>query len=310
MSFRWALFTFCLALSIPLGATAASQRRVPGSEQDLRGWLTNMVTHGFTPAEMSSVLGLSTDDISRRLADTPVHPARSAESVLVLPYPGGRHPRIGFLDGAIDPQRDTKVSVFTPWDPASYVVIDVPEAIFSNLGLIYLAHTHVPTVWSAQNIELPPTEWRRNEGGSLESGRTLPNRIAFRAVVRPLSNAVFMELWLTNGTGKPLTDIRVQNCVMLKQAGGFSAQTNVNKLLKTPIAAAHSQDRKRWIITAWEPCHRTWQNPPVPCIHSDPRIPDCPPGETQRARGVLSFYEGANPDAEFQRIQRLAAAER
>jgi hypothetical protein len=33
----------------------------------------------------------------------------------VLPYPGGRHPRVGFLDGAIDPQRGTKASVFAPW---------------------------------------------------------------------------------------------------------------------------------------------------------------------------------------------------
>ena len=119
-----------------------------------------------------------------------------------------------------------------------------------------------------------------------------------------------MELWLTNGTDKPLTDIRVQNCVMLKQMGGFSAQTNVNKVLNTPVAAACSDDRKRWIITAWDPCHRTWQNPPVPCIHSDPRIPDCPPGQARGARGVLSFYEGADPDAEFQRIARLVSSRR
>ena len=34
----------------------------------------------------------------------------------MLPYPGGRHPRLGFLDGAIRPQRETKVSVFAPWE--------------------------------------------------------------------------------------------------------------------------------------------------------------------------------------------------
>ena len=29
--------------------------------------------------------------------------------------------------------------------------MDLPEAIFSNLGLIFLAHTHVPTIWNEQN---------------------------------------------------------------------------------------------------------------------------------------------------------------
>jgi hypothetical protein len=52
--------------------------------------------------------------------------------LFVLPYPGGRHPRIGFLDGAVNPQRETKISVSTPWDEQSYVVVDLPEAIWSN----------------------------------------------------------------------------------------------------------------------------------------------------------------------------------
>src|SRR5438034_7127163 len=124
--------------------------------------------------------------------------------LLVLPYPGGRHPRIGFLEGAIDPQRETKVSVFTPWDPESYVVADVPEAIWSNLGLIYLAHTHVTTVWERRGIELEPLEWKRRSDGSLEVERKLPNGIAFGARVAPGREAVRMELWLTNGTREVL----------------------------------------------------------------------------------------------------------
>ena len=87
-------------------------------------------------------------------------PQRAPEApLLTLAYPGGRHPRIGFLDGAVRPQRETKISVFAPWDDTSYVVLDVPEAVWSNLGLTYLAHTHVPTVWSKQNITLAPLEW-------------------------------------------------------------------------------------------------------------------------------------------------------
>ena len=65
-------------------------------------------------------------------------PQRTAdEPLLVLPYPGGRHPRTGFLEGAMRPQRETKISIFTPWDNHSYVVLDIPEAIWSNLGLTY-----------------------------------------------------------------------------------------------------------------------------------------------------------------------------
>ena len=56
-------------------------------------------------------------------------PERS-DSLAVLPYPGGRHPRIGFRDGAIRPQRETKVSVFAPWADGGYAVADVPEAVW------------------------------------------------------------------------------------------------------------------------------------------------------------------------------------
>ena len=88
------------------------------------------------------------------------------DRLFVLPYPGGRHPRIGFLEGAINPQRETKFSVFTPWDPNSYAVIDLPEAIWSNLGLTYLAHTHIDTIWTAQKIELEKLEWNRDPNGT------------------------------------------------------------------------------------------------------------------------------------------------
>jgi hypothetical protein len=223
----------------------------------------------------------------------------------MLPYPGGRHPRIGFLDGAVDPQRETKISVFTPWDPNSYVVIDVPEAIWSQHGLLYLAHTHVPTMWTKQNVTLEPLEWKRDDSDSiLTFERTLPNGVAFGARAEPLTNSVRMELWLKNGSKETLRDLRVQNCVMLKGAAGFNQQTNANKIFQPPYVAVGSPERTRWIITAWEPLHRAWANPPVPCLHSDPKFPDCAPGETQRVRGWLWFYEGT---AITNELARLAA---
>jgi hypothetical protein len=40
-------------------------------------------------------------------------------------------------------------------------------------------------------------------------------------------------------------------------------------------------------------------------MHSDPQFPDCAPGETQRLRGWLSFYQGTDIDAELSRIRKL-----
>ncbi len=287
----------------------ATARR-PKNDDDLRYWLQNMVWyHRFTAEEIKAATGLTENEIAaalKRFGITPDNkPKRSSGApLLVLPYPGGRHPRIGFLDGAVNPQRETKVSVFTPWDAENYVVVDVPEAIWSNLGLTYLAHTHVETVWTRQKIELEPLEWNRRSDGAFDIERKLPNGIVFGVKVVSTTNVVRMELWLTNGTKETLRDLRVQNCVMLKGAKGFEQQTNDNKVFSSPCVACRSSDGKRWIITAWEPCHRPWANPPVPCLHSDPKFPDCSPGETKRLRGRLSFYEGVDIEAEFRRIDQ------
>jgi hypothetical protein len=285
-----------------------SNARKPASEQELRFWLENMIWHhGFSTDEIRAATGLAPAEIEAAAARQGIRPdtrpmRRQGSALLVLPYPGGRHPRMGFLEGAVNPQRETKLSIFTPWDETSYVVADVPEAIWSNLGLTYLAHTHVPTIWDQQNVRLSPQEWTRHPDGSFTMERTLPNQIAFGTKVVPGVDAVRMEQWLTNGTGQPLSDLRVQNCVMLKGAKGFEAQTNDNKVFQAPYAAARSADGKRWVITAWVPNHRTWGNPPCPCLHSDPKFPDCPPGQTQRLKGWLSFYEGEDIQAELKRI--------
>lgn len=303
---RVTLLTACL---LALTAAGASPRR-PVDDTDLRFWLENMVWHHrFSREEIGQATGLSGAAINaalERFEITPSNrPVRAADApLLVLPYPGGRHPRSGFLEGAVDPQRETKISVFTPWDPESYVVVDVPEAIWSNLGLTYLAHTHIPTLFDRENIKLELREWVRHADGTLELSRRLPNGIEFGTQVRPGQAAVRMEMWLKNGTAALLSDLRVQNCVMLKGARGFNTQTNANKVISKPYVACRAEDGRRWIITAWEPCHRPWANPPVPCLHSDPKFPDCPPGETRRLAGWLSFYEGTEIEAEFERIRR------
>lgn len=291
--------------------------RRPASDDELKYWLENaLLHHRFKPSEAAAALNMTDDEVRAAVKRLNIESDASSSSttdgnLLVLPYPGGRHPRIGFLEGAIDPQRETKVSVFTPWQPegndrADYVVLDVPEAIWSNLGLTYLAHTHVPTIWTNMGVELEKLEWERRDDRSLFLRRQLPNGIAYTSLVVPRDDHVEMTMTLSNGTADTLTDLRVQNCVMLKGAEGFTAQTNENKLFRAPYVACHDESGTRWVITAWVPNHRSWGNQRCPCLHSDPKFPDCPPGETRTLRGWLSFYEGTDIEGELKRLESLA----
>jgi hypothetical protein len=300
--------------------TSTPNHRHPANEADLQFWLENMVWHHrFSVEEVAAATGLTAEEASaamKRLNVLPrTKPSRAADApLLVLPYPGGRHPRIGFLEGAIRPQRETKISVFTPWNDGSYVVADVPEAIWHDTPegrkLLYLAHTHVPTVWTEKGVELEKLEWRRRDDGTLRVERRLPNGVVFGTEVSPGPKAVRMAMWITNGTDHPLTGLAVQNCVMLKGAPELAGQTNENKVLGEVYAACRSPQGNRWMITAWDPCHRTWANPKCPCLHSDPKFPDCPPGQTRRLLGWLSFYEGTDLKSEIRRIEATGWRER
>ena len=293
---------------VPKDGRLEQPPEVTATRADLGYWLDNMLRrHRYTVPEAAAVAGLTHTELRREAEARGLQPSsfpRSSHpsSVILHPYPGGRHPRIGFLDGAVDPHRGTKASVFLPWDPAGYVVVDLPEAIFSNLGLTYLAHTHIPTIWDEQGVVIDNVDWTRHADGSLEHRRTLPNGIRFGATIRAAEAGADMEMWLRNGTAASLTALRTQVCVMLKGAPGFTAQTNDNKILRAPLAAARSESGDRWIITAWERCGRAWANPPCPCIHSDPVFPDCPPGATVRLRGRLRFYQGKDIEGEIARL--------
>lgn len=235
-------------------------------------WTGNMERHGYTPAEQQKVLG---------------HPPAAATTPAagaILPYPGGRHPRAGFREGAIDPLRGTKLSFFPP--TGGYVVIDLPEAIFSNLGLTFLAHTHLPTIWNDQNAVIENVDWVREPEGALRAHWKLPNGIEFGASAR-YDRQLEMSLWLKNGTAAPLTGLKTQVCVLLARADGYSSATNDNKKFGAASAAVRREGGGPWIVTEWEHCGRTWGNPPCPCMHSDPVLPDCAPGETVSVRGKL-----------------------
>jgi len=288
--------------------------RKPKSETDLKRWLQNMVWyHRFTTSEIRAATGLSAAEVKAALKRFDINektrPRRATNApVLVVPYPGGRHPRIGFRDGMIRPQRETKVSAFLPWDEKSYIVLDLPEAIRRNdereQGLLYLAHTHVPTMWTKRKIPLKPLEWKRLAKGVLVMERKLPNGVVFGTKVIPRVNEIRMEMWLTNGSQETLSKLRVQNCIMLKDAPEFAQRDNRNKVIRKPYVAARSRTGNHWIITAWTPNFVTWSNPPCPCMHSDPKFPDCKPGETKRLHGRVWFYTGTNIEAEFRRLDK------
>jgi hypothetical protein len=284
------------------------EARPAKDDAELGAWLRSMLwDHAYKASEMCDALGISEDELGKALTRFNINADnrlfRGGEDKMRLrAYPGGRHPRIGFLDGAVNPQRETKLSIFPPWDVGGYVVLDVPEAIWSNLGLTYLAHTHIPTIWDKQNVKLPRLEWEQRKDDTFAITRELPNKISFSVEAKLEKDHVALSMTLKNGTAAPLTDLRVQMCAMLKGAIGFEQQSNDNKIFEPPFAACKDTSGKRWIIHAWQPIHRAWGNPPCPCLHADPKFPDCPPGESREIRGWLSFYEGDDIRAEFRRI--------
>ena len=79
---------------------------------------------------------------------------------------------------------------------------------------------------------------------------------------------------------------------------------------RKPYTACCSAEGNRWVIITWEPCGRGWANPKIPCMHCDPRFPDCRPGETRRLRGWLSFCQGSDVQAEIRRIEGTGWRER
>ena len=281
---------------------------VAATQQNLPFWVTNMVRdHGYTLEEAAKTCGYGDmQDLDEHIADlhlelSPAPPPDPAAPVKVLPYPGGRHPRIGFLEGAVSPMRGTKISVFTPWSEGGYVVVDLPEAIFSDLGLLYLAHTHVPTIWDQNHVAIENVDWKSTASGGWQNAWRLPNGIRFGATVTPGVGRADFTLWLENGTTKALTKLRTQVCAMLKGAPGFNAQSETGQRLVDGVAAIQSSNGNRWILIAFEQHRRVWGNPRVPCIHSDPVLPDADPGQRVEDKGRLWFYEGTAVDAEIAR---------
>jgi hypothetical protein len=287
------------------GNSVQKNYRMPTDPVETRYWILNMRKfHRFSAKEIASATGLS-ESVSFLLAkrylesENAATIANGSRGLFILPYPGGRHPRLGFQDGALLPQRETKVSIFAPWEPYSYVVADIPEAIFSDRGLLYLAHTHVPTVWDKNGIRLAPLEWRRHREGTLSIHRQLPDGVAFAVRVQAQARSVAFHFRVTNKSPQSLSRLRIQNCILLGRLAGFETRTNRNKIFRPPYVACRSMRENLWIIVASQPCYRVWANPLCPCIHSDATSPDCEPGESRAVTIRVWFYAGNDIDQQI-----------
>jgi hypothetical protein len=127
--------------------------------------------------------------------------------------------------------------------------------------------------------------------------------VEFGCKASPKERELHFTLWIKNGSPELLTGLVVQNCLMLARAPGFDLLTNDNKLIQKPFVACHDGTKAKWIIAGWQNCDRSWANEPCPCMHSDPKFPDCPVGETRELKGVLTFYSGSEIESEFRRLE-------
>lgn len=287
--------------------------RLPTSAEELSSWVAIMGDHGYSRGQMVAALDLPADRIDAELQRQSRQAGQAARNesgrMRVLPYPGGRHPRRGYLDGAIRPQRETKLSAFAPWQGGGYAVLDVPEAIWvrrdDQRQLLYLAHTHIDTIWTQGHQELPALEWDRSTPGELRVLRELPNQVAFGVKARFDDRSLKIELFVENHSREALRGLDVQNCVMLHGCPDFDSVAPDRLIASCPLIACGNASKTRWVISGWRGCTRTWGNLQCPCIHADPKFPDCEPGQTQRLLGWLSFHAGTEIQAELRRIERL-----
>jgi hypothetical protein len=265
-----------------------------------------MFDHQFSKEEMLQATGYSEMDLDQSLSQlVPATPGSNNNDILkVKPYPGVRHPRINFKDGMLSPMRGTKVSIFLPWDQEEYVVLDLPEALFTQFGLTFLGHKHIPTIFDYQKIVIQNSDWSISDDGSFHNTWSLPNQMVIGADIYPGINELDMELWIKNNSDAVFTDLQSQVCIMLKMATNFNALSNENKIFDAPVSVVQSVDGTQWIITAWNGGNHEWGNEDCPCLHSDPRLPDCAPGETVNVTGKIWFYKGTEIETKIQSIKK------
>lgn len=284
---------------------------VISTRENLNYWLENMHRdHSYTQKEMMEVTGMEASSLEQHLSqlDPQDQDSEANKIIKIKPYPGVRHPRINFKDGMLSPMRGTKASIFLPWAPEEYVVLDLPEALFTQFGLTFLGHKHIPTLFDYQKTVIHNSDWILSEDGGLSNSWNLPINVIIGAEIHPQEKTVEMKLWVQNNSDTTFTNLQSQVCIMFKEAKQFNELSNENKIFDSPVTAVKSKESNQWIITAWNGCNHAWGNADCPCMHSDPKLQDCKPGETVSVSGKIWFYEGENIRKEISSIKNRFAA--
>jgi hypothetical protein len=122
--------------------------------------------------------------------------------------------------------------VSPPWPSQDYIWLDFPEAIFTNIGLIFLSHVNPP--FPVVFPDLPKVPWKEIPGG-IRFDRELLNGIRFGgSVVKKEESVVSLNLYIDNGSKEPLTTIKLQTCAFLRAIQEFGDYTFENKLVHVP----------------------------------------------------------------------------
>lgn len=218
--------------------------------------------------------------------------------------------------------------VSPPWPCQEYLWLDFPEAVFSDIGMLYLSH--VNPAHPAKFLNLPQVAWESKDKGICFE-RRLPNGVVFGGTIQEtdLSTAVALELFIRNGSEQSLRDIKLQTCIYLRGIREFSAFSMKNKYVHVagagwvsfdtavavgentggryrlgwrggakvadlPVIAVVSEKANRIIGITW--FHSTYSligNPHHPCLHADPFFPDLEPGHEASIHGEIVFFEGS-----------------
>ena len=215
--------------------------------------------------------------------------------------------------------------VHLPWPGAGCVMLDFPEAVFSDQGLMFLSHESrcFKQLWP----NLPKAEWTAVRGG-IAFERRLPNNFVYGGSLAAASDQrVDLRLWARNEDEIPIGELKLQVCAYLPQAPDFAARTMANKWVHVagrgwmrypealasgvkrgrwrlgwraglpscdaPLIATESADGRRFLITEWgDATYSLTGNPDHPCMHADPVWPDLAPGRSAEITGRLECHEG------------------
>ena len=104
-----------LAALVVLAGLSCAETPPAAPQDDARYWVEVCAAHGYSQVETAMATGREAPEVA--WLQSRIRPAaRPADRLLLLPYPGGRHPRIGFLEGAVDRARNSMgFYIFSPF---------------------------------------------------------------------------------------------------------------------------------------------------------------------------------------------------